>query len=230
MKVSQSFGEDPECRSEPIFEDVKSLTEFFYSFFWAQTLRRRVFPLDCSMESMWLFFIENSFFVEKCNFKKLGRGKMDPGRFCSLFADYCLRINNKRYQQHEQHLATDEIAVIFEAFCLDDARFKGIELDSQKSTFQQFFSPVPSTSQSQSQSQAQQQRPKFNKGKLYFNGLELCYNFNNDTGCSRRMLNENHCVDDRNFKRVHGCTWLQNGGKPCGLPHKKINHFAATNK
>ena len=80
---------------------------------------------------------------------------------------------------------------------------------------------MPSTSQSQSQ----QQRPKYKKGKLYFNGLELCYNFNNDTGCSRRMLNETHCVDDRNFKRVHGCTWLQNGGKPCGLHHKKNKSF-----
>ncbi len=226
VRLSQNFGEDPECRSEPIFEDVKSLNEFFYSFFWAQTLRRRVFPLDCSMESLWLFLIENQFFVEKCNYKGLGRGSMDPGRFCSLFTDYCLRINNKRFQQREPHLATDEIAVIFEAFCLDDFRFKNLTMDSSnRSSLQELFSPTTTAAPRQ-----QTLKPKSGKkfSPLHFNGLELCFNFNNTNGCTRRMLDDVHCVDNRNFKRIHGCTWVVND-KPCGQPHKKINHFAAKN-
>ncbi len=78
---------------------------------------------------MWLFFIENSFFVEKCNFEAPWLWFHGPWFF---LADYCLRINNKQNQQHEPHLATDEIAVIFQAFCLDDYEFKNIALDSTK--------------------------------------------------------------------------------------------------
>ncbi len=99
--------------------------------------------------------------------------------------------------------------MIFEAFSLADYRFKNIFLGFVKST-----------------SQYQQQHPKIKgTGKfspLYFNGLELCFSYNKSTGCSCCMLDEIHCVDDRNFKRVHGCTWLQIGIKPCGLPHKKL--------
>ncbi len=50
---------------------------------------------------------------------------------------------------------------------------------------------MPSTSQSQSQ----QQRPKNKRTNYILMALNFV-NFNNDTGCSRCMLNETHFVDD----------------------------------
>ena len=77
--------------------NVKSFHEFLCSFFWARVLRSCAFPLDKSFDSLYLFFLDNDFFECPFNADGLGRGPMNQGTFCALFADYIIQMNNSRY-------------------------------------------------------------------------------------------------------------------------------------
>ena len=83
FKIVERSG-DPEVQSEAVLDDIKNMTEFRRAFFWCGVLRKRVIPIDCSLESLEIFLIDKEYFFSPCNADGYGRGKMHQERLLIL--------------------------------------------------------------------------------------------------------------------------------------------------
>ncbi len=183
--------------------NVKSFHEFLSSFFWARVLRSCAFPLDKSFDSLYLFFLDNDFFECPYNADGLGRGPMNQGTFCAVFADYIIQMNNSRYAKKMPFATTTELHSIFVQFCRGDQRFKN-HCDRS----------------------ATPQSPRKVQSRSLPNKKSICMFFNSkDKTCFRSKMNEGkNCRDKSGFIYKHMCDFQLANGEICGKFHAKFEH------
>ena len=184
---------------------MQSFSEFLNAFFWASVLRSCVLPLDRSFDSLYLFFLDNNFFEQLCNADGLGRGSLNQGSFCAIFADYVLRMNNSRYAKKLPFATTAELHNIYIQFCRGDQRFKNP------------FHMAGRQNSAQSTSGKNQTSTGSKKFTCNFFNLK-------DKTCFRTKLKDGNCRDKSGAIYKHLCDHQTATGEICGRAHPKFEH------
>ena len=212
--LAQSESENPAVITNFMLDDIADMKEFMSAWFWFKTLHSRIFPLDCSNESIELFLLENSHFQNtSCDYRGLGRGDMNAGKFCSLFCDYLIRLNRCRFDRGEPFLSTSEISYQFESFCRGKKEFQDKDLNSR------YSHKNTSTSRSQTANKRNHQGQKLGPTKG-----QVCEYFNVGT-CTRVQLeNGKKCRGKNGYTRLHSCSYEISPNVCCGGDHKLADH------
>ena len=223
FKVIEKNSGDPEVQSEAALEQIKSYTEFLRAFFWLRVIRKRVLPIDCSMESIEMFLIDKEYFISNCNADGYGRGKMNQGQFCAMFVDFIIRLNNRHFLKKEKFLTTDKLHASFLTFCSGDHRFRGhnLQLLSQ-------WAEQQKTKQQQQQQQRPNQSNRSSANRSTANKSpdvnQFCKFFNEGSTCHRDKLPDGKCQDLGGIIRSHLCWFQYPNNNFCGKDHPFIEH------
>lgn len=217
--LAQNDCEDPAVITNFVLDEISDIKEFKSAWFWFRTLHSRIFPIDRSNESIDLFLLENNYFQSStCDYRGLGRGDMNAGKFCSMLCDYLIRLNRCRFERAEPFLSTQDISNYhFESFCRGKREFQDLRMPPETSN--RFVNKTPNQSRSQTASKRNHQGQKTgtNKG-------QICQYYNEGT-CTRLQLeNGKKCRGKNGYVRMHSCNFEVSPNVCCGGDHKIADH------
>ncbi len=216
--LAQNDCEDPAVITNFVLDDIADLKEFKSAWFWFRTLHSRIFPIDRSNESIDLFLLENNYFQNSnCDYRGLGRGDMNAGKFCSQLCDYLIRLNRCRFERSEPFLTTPEIGYQFESFCRGKKEFQDLRMSDSSNRF------VNNKNSNQSRSQTASKR-NYQGQKLGTNKGQVCQYYN-EGSCTRFSVeNGKKCRGKNGYVRMHICSFEVGPNVCCGGDHKIADH------